>query len=379
MTRRNSQWKPRSSKAAWNPQTPEGYETTVVLTGLPRTLNADILLGLLDEKFQYCYNYFYLPMDMDKFENTGLAYINFRSPANAVECQHYFQGFTNWGGGHRSERSCAAQWSTIQGYDAANIEKQRKLNWAASNIPEDCKPMVFDPQGTRLPTTYIFPPEAVKLEPKGWMEAKAKGGNSWTDEWYGEEWYGENTSETGNPKSRWNDRWGNKDEPWWRYGTDTRWRQEETSYWTSGATRMSRGGAMKLTLAGDRRNQATGGSGATRATGAEAAEDPQIDGDPGEAAVLALKPTVDEMVKKAEEAGDQPKLLPPPQRKPKGGGPEEPVASLGVARYACPECSKDAISSFRTSRSLHHNFVRLHAIRTCFAKWSACQHHVLSE
>ena len=73
--------------------------------------------------------------------------------------------------------------------------------------------------------------------------------------------------------------------------------------------------------------------------GAEAAEDPQIDGDPGEAAVLALKPTVDEMVKKAEEAGDQPKLLPPPQRKPKGGGPEEPVASLGVARYACPECS----------------------------------------
>ena len=103
----------------------DGDETTVVLTGVPKTLNAEILLALLDEEYLGCYDYFYLPMDMDKFENTGLAYINFRDHDRAVECQRHFAGYSAWPGGHFSERTCRAQWSSIQGYEA-NIQKQQK-------------------------------------------------------------------------------------------------------------------------------------------------------------------------------------------------------------------------------------------------------------
>ena len=75
--------------AGWH----SGDETTVVLTGVPRSLNAEILLALLDEEYLGCYDYFYLPMD------TGLAYINFRDHDKAVECQQHFAGWSSWPGG----------------------------------------------------------------------------------------------------------------------------------------------------------------------------------------------------------------------------------------------------------------------------------------
>eukprot|EP00913_Durusdinium_trenchii_P021797 g20480.t1 len=66
--------------------------TTVLLTGLPKSLKAPILLGLLDDEFLGEYDYFYLPVDRRTLECKGLAYINFRSPEKALECQRHFEG-----------------------------------------------------------------------------------------------------------------------------------------------------------------------------------------------------------------------------------------------------------------------------------------------
>ena len=162
-----------SNTSAWRDYSRETEKTTVVLTGLPKSLNAEILLYLLDREYFGCYDYFYLPMDEHNFTNTGIAYINFRRHDKAVECQRYFTGFTGWPKGFVSDRSCRADWSSIQGYEA-NIQRQQKLkDWKNSNIPEDCKPMVFDEHGLRLP---------FDIRQKGWSSVF---GEQWEDEWYG--------------------------------------------------------------------------------------------------------------------------------------------------------------------------------------------------
>ncbi|CAE7595833.1 ML3 [Symbiodinium natans] len=161
-------------------------ETTVVLTGLPKTLNAEILLDLLDKEFPCCYDFFYLPMYLDQLENTGLAYINFRDHEKALECQHYFEGSINWGG-HISDRPCKAQWSSIQGYEA-NITRHRKAAWNDKNLPEDCKPMAFDEQGRRLPPQEVFTPLHAQDSGKGGKVGRYRKpgkSKSWEDEWYG--------------------------------------------------------------------------------------------------------------------------------------------------------------------------------------------------
>jgi len=253
MSRKGS-WK---GGKAWS----HGYEeTTVVLTGLPKTLNAEILLSLLDQEYLGCYDYFYLPMDMDKFENTGLAYINFREHSKAVECQRHFSGFSAWPGGHFSERSCRAQWSSIQGYEA-NIQKQQKLtDWVNSNIPEDCKPMVFDSYGTRLPTMEIFPSwqdfEDSSRVYYGWRNSETHEDHRgwWKDEWYGRN--GRNSGgydawrngNAGNATSDWSgsiykDQWSDRDRSDWRkenYDTDRKWdRDHGDSQWNSSGVRWN--------------------------------------------------------------------------------------------------------------------------------------------
>ena len=205
-------------------------EASKVLTGIPKTMNADILLGMLEEYFFGCYDYFYLPMDQERLQSTGLAYINFRDHDKAVECQRFFSGFTAWPGRHSSERTCRAQWSSIQGFEA-NIEKQRKQNWLRINIPESCKPMVFDEQGTRLPTMDIFPDWGDQDERGGWANKWYGGsskreidqtsrhpGGSWSNEWRSEEfWQKSALEQNGNgtmyrPDWRW-DRNGTWDKP----------------------------------------------------------------------------------------------------------------------------------------------------------------------
>lgn len=148
--RQNGGWR---GKGAWDGDI---EKTTVVLTGVPKILGAEILLSLLDRIFFGCYDYVYLPMDMEKMDNLGIAYDNFHKHSMAVGCQRYFSGFslTAWPGGNFSERNCRAEWSSIQGYEA-NIQRQKLNDWMNSKIPEVYKPMVFDEDGLRLPMIFF--------------------------------------------------------------------------------------------------------------------------------------------------------------------------------------------------------------------------------
>ena len=193
---------------------------------------------------------------MDKFENTGLAYINFREHSKAVECQRHFSGFSAWPGGHFSERSCRAQWSSIQGYEA-NIQKQQKLtDWVNSNIPEDCKPMVFDSYGTRLPTMEIFPSwqdfEDSSRVYHGWR-------NSETHEdhrgWWKDEWYGRNGGNSGGYDAWRNGNAGNATSDWsgsiykdqWSDRDRSDWRKENMTQIGSGTvTMVTRNGTAQV-------------------------------------------------------------------------------------------------------------------------------------
>ena len=223
-------WKVRhtTSKAAWNS---EGGETTVVLTGLPKTLKAEVLLALLDEHFPRAYDYFYLPMDMDKdkFENRGLAYINFRNHETAVQCQGHFDGSDDWKG-HTSERPCKSEWSSIQGY-AANIERQRRSAWITSTIPEGCKPMAFDEDGMRLPTSDIFPASLTDTgkDSRSWRTVSFDNGAE-ASNWWKDQWYGSSSSEQHVGKNRnsrgWYDSWSRKDDVWREHGSRSKWNNE---------------------------------------------------------------------------------------------------------------------------------------------------------
>lgn len=284
----------------------EGAETTVVLTGVPKSLNAEILLGLLDEHFNRCYNYFYLPMDLDRFESTGLAYINFTSHESAVECQRFFTGFTAWPGNHRSERTCKAQWSSIQGYEA-NVEKQQKLqDWVSCNVPEDCKPMVFDENGTRLPTMDVFPPSEDWRDSKGWSEWYGGEGSEWREEsWKKDEWQ---SSSKGWDSWKWGQTW----QPDLWKGKEKEWQ------WQEEAKQVD---VLELL--------------------------PALGSKPSDEEPEGQESHEDEAYAEVPEAQEVQEVL-------EVAKPKE-VVSLGLARYACPSC------------------------RSCFAKWSACQHHISSE
>eukprot|EP00438_Fugacium_kawagutii_P033919 Skav205530 [mRNA] locus=scaffold4253:221872:222879:+ [translate_table: standard] len=166
-------------------------ETTVVLKCLPETLNARIVLSVLDTRFFGCYDFFYLPVDPGGLKNLGVAYINFRYHEKAWECLSLFlhPGLGAWPAGRWGAR---AEWFSIQGLQA-NIRMLKPIDWANLNIPEDAKPMVFDEHGSCLPTMDIFPP--LQRTPgwrdwdevhAGWQRGEVHGESvqgAWGDQW----------------------------------------------------------------------------------------------------------------------------------------------------------------------------------------------------
>ena len=376
-------------------------DTTVVLTGLPKTLNAEILLELLDREFSCCYDFFYLPMYLDQLENTGLAYINFRDHAMAVECQRYFEGSIDWGG-HLSDRPCKAQWSSIQGYDA-NITRQRTADWIRKNLPEDCKPMAFDEQGRRLPTLDVFTP--LKTDSgKGSTYRKSGKGYSWEDEWYGASkshaqsinwpgWYTDNSidvsyqgdsSNTTANFEPFDDGAAWLQEDWQSMGIMMA-AQVEDDAWGNPNEGSKAVSALDLYLAGMERYSDEEGAGQTSQSpvfdfertfalpGSSETywgnETKMFQGDPLQDEV-SLKSTVkvDDLFGEAKPTStsipDLPVLerLPSLQRESVSASPNMSPSSaasepgqLGLRKYACPNCNM------------------------IFAKWSACQHHLVSD
>mmetsp|Transcript_19385 Transcript_19385/g.40092 ORF Transcript_19385/g.40092 Transcript_19385/m.40092 type:complete len:436 (-) Transcript_19385:55-1362(-) len=360
-------------------------ETTVVLTGLPRTLNADILLELVDKKFHRCYDFFYLPMYLDQLENTGLAYINFHDHATAVECQRYFEGSIDWSG-HISDRPCKAQWSSIQGYEA-NITRHRKAEWLEKNVPEDCKPMAFDEQGRRLPTLEVFTPSQSLHSTdsgKGGKYQRPGKGKPWEREWYGASkphagkgsnwpgWYTDRNIET---DSRQTDS---------GYANAAFEPFDDSASWLQAAANWQ---AMEMTAEGtDDWGNPNEGNMASALDLYLASMDSTDRSDEvyGQAYGQSFEPTfplqesfekrADTFERDASDTKVDQKRLPKPSipelpvlehLQSKGSPQTSPQMSpsstasepgqLGLRKYACPNC------------------------KLIFAKWSACQHHLVSD
>ena len=293
--------------------------TTVVLRGLPKRLNAETLLGLLDANFLGCYDYFYLPLEnVERLEGLGLgeAYINFRSHEAAVVCQRYFTGFTGWPGGFHGwgEGTCRGEWSSIQGLEA-NIEKQRQADWVNCNVPEDCKPMVFDEQGIRLPTREVF------LDRRGWGSSK---GDQWTKEWYGSSSKGLHS---------YPDRWSD-------------WRKDEWSEWSRSPHPWSEPSRHREV---DETTLALGPGMPTWEL-----EDSQSQ------PIVEMRLNVHEIFPKLfsldETVGADSSSVNSSAVVGAANSSAAPTSwsVLGEAKYACPSCG------------------------ACFAKWSACQHHIIA-
>eukprot|EP00931_Biecheleriopsis_adriatica_P060377 TRINITY_DN36259_c0_g1_i1.p1 TRINITY_DN36259_c0_g1~~TRINITY_DN36259_c0_g1_i1.p1 ORF type:complete len:407 (+),score=91.02 TRINITY_DN36259_c0_g1_i1:164-1384(+) len=307
-------------------------ETTIMLGGLPKLFMAEHLLALLDKDYALCYDFFYLPVDFVNFTNMGYAFVNFRTPEKALECAEYFSGFSAWGLQDSSENVCKVKWATVQGIEA-NIAQHQKTALIGENVPEDCKPWVFDEHGKRIPSISLLLPTSTGKQSSGKAGGKAR--SNWKagyehaqeeedDSWWADEWYGGPAAE----------RWQDNEEDW--YGTG---RKDKNPSAQTGKTN---------------------GVGA-----AEAGDLSQSKRTPLWKARLKDKPS-DKQVPSVKESGVNVKVEDIFQAA-RGGKQEEevslesslvmpqPVSGLGVPKYACLACGQG------------------------FAKWSACQHHMIQE
>ena len=286
----------------------------MVLTGLPKTLNAEILLGLLDEHFPCSYDYVYLPKNVERFESNGLAYINFREHEKAAACRKFFSGFRSWPGHHASARICRAEWSSIQGLEA-NIEKHQRRNWAKINIPEDCKPMVFDENGKRLPTMAVFFLKSDELAPDA---------SSYRQRYV----------------SRWEEDEKRRDS--WRGSREDSWESTSRCTWQNSWDEERAGGSKKWQK--------------------KVNEDSSLETAEGVPTLLNLENLIEDSsmpeVKTADSAESHAMRNECMRLSDKTNIPmanEKPLSALAMIKYACPRCRKG------------------------FRKWSACHAHILNE
>mmetsp|Transcript_53595 Transcript_53595/g.124827 ORF Transcript_53595/g.124827 Transcript_53595/m.124827 type:complete len:430 (+) Transcript_53595:66-1355(+) len=365
----------KEHKPQWVSKAHASEETTVVLTGLPKTLNAEILLRLLEADYKGYYDFFYLPMDVDQMENTGLAYINFRDHDTAVACQRSFQGRTVFGA-HTSERPCKAQWSSIQGYDA-NIVKHQKSEWLQKNIPEDCKPMAFDHHGTRLPILDVFTPNSEWKVGRTWRSGSTSHDGK-HDKWSG--WYTDtyddwHRSENGYTGAKW---WngGNNNNSWWHdewhSSSKTGWRETDGSYYdssdkdaTANFDSESQTGLTSWECEGTQANEESGDT--YDSTGSYArqvfVEEPEVEGQPQSKDISPAngQSSAQESRDSSEEATtcEPPESESLPTSDDAAPAPPSLLSGLqpclNIRKYACPNCNE------------------------IFAKWSACQHHLVSD
>mmetsp|Transcript_96158 Transcript_96158/g.170674 ORF Transcript_96158/g.170674 Transcript_96158/m.170674 type:complete len:476 (-) Transcript_96158:78-1505(-) len=420
---RNMHWKPKHSveEAAKEEGDDEGYQdtadifdetlnkgkTTVMLAGLPSSATAENLLSMLEKWFPKTFDFLYVPMDFQTFKSTGWVFINFRLHKKAVECLQHFANCENWGSAgiavkDASTARCKIHWANVQGYEA-NLERHQKSEIIDGNIPEDCKPWVFDTQGSRIPTMQVFKPAADTSNPgelgrqvlRIAKSSAAESVHAKTDEWWtNDNWYGDDKPPTANKwkgTDNWkldNNNWSNDAEKW--NGYQSEWKPEESKAWkatnykndekrwkaaedtdlydydydyektgwkTDSRTTKTKTRAEERTW--QAKKEETG-----RAWKEKQREEPESTAKPdAHEEKTSLK--ADDLFKSAREAslqGAQAPSLPEPvlqgvQAPSLAEAVEEssaPTVLVGGTRYACPGCNQR------------------------FAKWSVCQLHIVS-
>jgi hypothetical protein len=114
--------------------------TTVMIKNIPSYVSQVDLLKIINKNYSKAYNFFYLPIDFNKKQNAGYAFINFKTSKLIV---NFFMEFENqpWNFPNCGNKICYLSYARIQGFrsicehfEKSNIMKQ---------IDEKVKPIII--------------------------------------------------------------------------------------------------------------------------------------------------------------------------------------------------------------------------------------------
>jgi len=154
----------------------EQPHTTLLLRNLPCGYTRDMLLELLDSQaFSGRYNFVYLPMDYNRGNSLGYAFVNMETTQDAGQAWACFDGFREWKAGLHSTKVCNVSWAARHGLNA-HIEKFRNSPVMHEQQQDDWKPIVLS-QGHRVefprPTKTLKPPRMKYRKQKNSSAAEA--------------------------------------------------------------------------------------------------------------------------------------------------------------------------------------------------------------
>lgn len=140
-----------------------------MLRNLPEGFSRDQLCELFDRAgFHSQYDFVYIPTNFRTKVSFGYAFVNLRSPEQALAFHDHFQGFEGWG--VKTDKICDVSWSDCHQGLSAHIERYRNSPVMHELVPDEYKPAMFD-NGVRigfpLPTKKIRLPRVRRLPSDG--------------------------------------------------------------------------------------------------------------------------------------------------------------------------------------------------------------------
>ncbi len=105
------------------------------------------------------FDFFYAPLDFTSGNNLGYAFINFNSSETVDRFMAEFDGIRPTGDSW-SQKDLKVCWARVQGYEE-NVDQYR--NSPVNDMPEEYRPMIFDPEGRQEP--FPRPDDSVPRKP----------------------------------------------------------------------------------------------------------------------------------------------------------------------------------------------------------------------
>lgn len=127
-----------------------GNYTTLRISNLPAEYNQQFFAQTLDkEGFAGFYDFLFVPLDFRSNLCDGIAIVNFRSSATAMEALQLFQSFSTWL--VDCQQVATASWNEYdQGLNDL-VERYKNSPLMHRNVPEIFKPMLFNAFGEIVP------------------------------------------------------------------------------------------------------------------------------------------------------------------------------------------------------------------------------------
>jgi len=121
--------------------------TTVCFRNLPNNYSTKMCLELLDENgFKDRYDFIYVPHDFKRLPtltNLGYFFVNFISHEYAASALAKLVGFKAWK--LRSTKVLSGSWAAKTQGKLACMERCMYFTFMHASVPDECKPMMFDP------------------------------------------------------------------------------------------------------------------------------------------------------------------------------------------------------------------------------------------